>query len=78
MEEGKVVISVSAGIWEIEKSLKKRKEKINKAKSSFFYYINKVDNPLARLIKIKREAHKLPISEKEEILLKPLQTLKGL
>ena len=29
--------------------------KINKAKSRFFERINKVDNPLARLIKKKRE-----------------------
>ena len=31
--------------------------KINKAKSWFFEKINKIDKPLARLIKKKRETH---------------------
>ena len=33
--------------------------KINKAKSWFFEKINKIDKPLARLIKIKREKNQI-------------------
>ena len=35
--------------------MKKTTEKINETKSWFFEKINKIDNPLARLIKQKRE-----------------------
>ena len=35
--------------------MKETKVKINKAKSFFFEKINKIDKPLARLIKKKRE-----------------------
>ena len=41
---------------------KKQKEtiaKINKAKSSFFEKINKIDKPLARLIKKQREKNQI-------------------
>ena len=38
-----------------EKEIKEIKEKINKTKSWFFEKINKIDKPLARLIKKKRE-----------------------
>ena len=42
--------------WEInEKETKETIAKINKAKSWFFEKINKIDKPLARLIKKKRE-----------------------
>ena len=38
-----------------EKEMKEMKAKINKIKSWFFEKINKIDKPLARLIKKKRE-----------------------
>ena len=38
-----------------EKEMKQTIAKINKTKSWFFEKINKIDNPLARLIKKKRE-----------------------
>ena len=38
-----------------EKEMKKKRAKINKNKSSFFEKKNKIDKPLARLIKKKRE-----------------------
>ena len=38
-----------------EKEMKETRAKINKTKSFFFEKINKIDEPLARLIKIKRE-----------------------
>ena len=41
--------------------MKKKKTtiKINKTKSWFFEKINKIDNPLARLIKKKRDKHQI-------------------
>ena len=39
----------------MEKKIKKTIVKINKTKSCFFDKINKIDRPLARLIKKKRE-----------------------
>ena len=47
------IIKIRAEINEIEK--KKTTEKINETKSWFFEKINKIDKPLARLIKKKRE-----------------------
>ena len=42
--------------WEInEKEMKEKIAKINKTKSWFFQKINKIDKPLARLIRKKRE-----------------------
>ena len=41
------------------KETKETIAKINKAKSSFFEKINKMDKPLARLIKKKREENKI-------------------
>ena len=38
-----------------EKEMKVRRAKINKTKSWFFEKINKIDKPLARLFKKKRE-----------------------
>ena len=38
-----------------EKEIKETTEKINKTKSWFFEKINKIDKPLARLIRKKRE-----------------------
>ena len=42
-----------------EKETKETIEKINKAKSWFFAKINKIDKPLARLIKKKREKNQI-------------------
>ena len=41
------------------KETKETIAKINKAKSWFFETINKIDKPLARLIKIKREKNQI-------------------
>ena len=49
----KEIINIRAEINEIE--MKKTMAKINKTKSWFFEKINKIDKPLARLIKEKRE-----------------------
>ena len=49
----KEIIKIRAEINEIE--TKKTRAKINKTKSWFFEKINKMDKPLARLIKKKRE-----------------------
>ena len=49
----KEIIKIRAEINEIE--TKKTIAKINKTKSCFFEKINKIDKPLARLIKRKRE-----------------------
>ena len=53
----KEIISISAEINEIE--TKKIIAKINETKSWFFEKINKIDKPLARLIKKKRERRKI-------------------
>ena len=42
-----------------EKETKETTAKINKAKSWFFEKINKIDKPLARLIKKKREKNQI-------------------
>ena len=47
------IIKISSEIN--EKAMKETIAKINKTKSLFFEKINKIDNPLARLIKKKRE-----------------------
>ena len=49
----KEIIKIRAEINEIE--TKKTITKINKTKSWFFEKVNKIDNPLARLIKKKRD-----------------------
>ena len=49
----KAIIKIRAEINEIE--MKKKMAKINKTKTWFFKKINKIDKPLARLIKKKRE-----------------------
>ena len=53
MSRRKEIIKIRADINEIE--TKKTIEKINETKSWFFEKINKIDKPLARLIKQKRE-----------------------
>ena len=51
-----------------EKEMKETVVKINKTKSLFFEKINKIDNPLARLIKKKREESNQQIrNEKGEV-----------
>ena len=52
----KEIIKIKAEI--IEKETKETIEKINKAKSWFFESINKIEKPLARLIKKKRRRMK--------------------
>ena len=53
--------------------------KINKAKSWFFEKINKIDKPLARLIKKKREKNQINKSRnKKERLQQTMQKYKGL
>ena len=42
-----------------EKEMKETRAKINKTKSWFFEKINKIDKPLAKLIKIKREKNQI-------------------
>ena len=49
----KEIIKIRAEIH--EKEIKETIAKINKAKSWFFEKINKIDKPLARLIKKQRE-----------------------
>ena len=53
----KEIIKIRAEIN--EKETKQTIAKINKAKSWFFEKINKIDKPLARLIKNKRENNKI-------------------
>ena len=45
--------------------MKERVAKINKTKSWFFEKINKIDKPLARLIKKKREKTQIRIRNKK-------------
>jgi len=53
MSRRKETIKIRAEINEIE--MKKTTEKLNETKSWFFEKINKIDKPLARLMKKKRE-----------------------
>ena len=53
--------------------------KINKTKSWFFERINKIDKPLVRLIKKKREKNqKTKLEMKKEKLQQTMQKYKGL
>ena len=53
--------------------------KINKTKSWFFEKINKIDKPLARLIKKKREKNQInKIRNENERLQQTMQKYKGL
>ena len=53
--------------------------KINKTKSWFFEKINKIDKPLARLIKKKREKNQInKLEMKKERLQQTMQKYKGL
>ena len=53
----KEIIKIRAEINESE--MKEKTAKINKSKSWFFEKINKIDKPLARLIKKKREKNQI-------------------
>ena len=50
----------------MKKKMKETIAKINKTKSWFFEKINKIDKPLARLIKKKREMTQIKISRNEK------------
>ena len=52
--------------------------KINKTKSWFFEKINKIDKPLARLIKEKRRIKLTKLEMKKEKLQQTMQKYKGL
>ena len=52
--------------------------KINKAKIWFFEKINKIDKPLARLIKKKRRIESTKLEMKKERLQQTMQKYKGL
>ena len=59
----------------------KKKEtivKINKTNSWFFEKINKIDKPLARLIKEKRRIKSTKLEMKKERLQQTMQKYKGL
>ena len=59
--------------------MKETTVKINKTKSWFFKKINKIDNPLARLIKKKREeSNQQKIEVEKEKLQETMQKFKGL
>ena len=52
--------------------------KINKTKSWFFEKINKIDKPLARLIKKKREKKSTKLEMEKERLQQTMQKYRGL
>ena len=57
---------------------KETKVKINKTKRWFFEKINKMDKPLARLIKEKRRIKSTKLEMKKERLQQTMQKCKGL
>ena len=61
-----------------EKEMKETVVKINKTKSWFFEKINKIDNPLARLIKKERRIKSTKLEMKKERLQQTTQKYKGL
>ena len=60
--------------------MKETTVRINKATSWFFEKINKIDKPLARLIKKKREKNQIDKirNEKGEVTMDKMQRYKGL
>ena len=58
--------------------MKEKIVKINKTKSWFFEKINKIDKPLARLIKKKRRVKSTKLEMKKERLQQTVQKYKGL
>ena len=71
----KEIIKIRADINEIE--TKKTIAKINKTKSWFFEKINKIDKPLARLIKKKRGLKSIKLEMKKEKLQQTPQIYKA-
>ena len=61
-----------------EKEMNETIVKINKTKSWFFEKINKIDKPLARLIKKKRRIKSTKLEMKKERLQRTLRKYKGL
>ena len=72
----KEIIKIRAEINESE--MKEKTAKINKSKSWFFEKINKIDKPLARLIKKKRRIKSTKLEMKKERLQQTMQKYKGL
>ena len=72
----KEIIKIGAEIN--EKEMKETVVKINKTKSWFFEKINKIDKPLARLIKKKRRIKSTKLEMKKERLYQTMQKYKGL
>ena len=62
----------------IEKEMKEISVKINRTKCWFFEKINKIDKPLARLIKEKRRIKSTKLEMKKERLQQTIQKYKGL
>ena len=56
------ITKIRAELKEIE--TRKALQKINKSRSSFFENINKIDRPLARIIKKKRENNQIDAIKK--------------
>ena len=72
----KEIIKIRAAINELE--TKKTIEKLNETKSWFFEKIKKIDKPLARLIKKKRQRTQINKTEMEkEMLQQTSQKYKG-
>ena len=71
----KEIIKIRAEINEIE--TKKTTEKLNGTKSWFFEKINKIDKPLARLIKKKKRKDSIKLEMKKEMLQRTSQKYKG-
>ena len=71
----KEIIKIRAEINEIE--TKKTIEKVNETKSWFSEKINKIDKPLARLIKKKRGLKSIKLEMKKEKSQLTLQKYKG-
>ena len=72
----KEIIKIRAEIN--EKEIKEIIMKTNKTKSWFFEKINKIDKPLARLIKEKRRIKSTKLEMKKERLQQTMQKYKGL
>ena len=72
----KEIIKIRAEIN--EKEMKETIVKMNKTKSWFFEKINKIDKPLARLIKKKRRTKSSELEMKKERLQQIMQKDKGL
>ena len=65
-------------IWAEINEKERNNSKINKTKSWFFEKINKIDKPLARLIKKKRRIKSTKLEMKKERLQQTMQKYKGL